>query len=261
MTAACRQSAAAPASAGLDAEPGPSRSRAGRADAARGLRIGALTPLSTLDYPGELAAVLWCQGCPWRCGYCHNGHLRAPNGPDLLPWEAVLAFLGRRRGLLDAVVFSGGEPTTQQALAGALAAVRALGFKVGLHSAGPDPERLAALIPLLDWVGLDIKALPEDYERVTGVPGSGIGAWRSLDLLLAAGVALEVRTTPLPGLDAPAYLERLMQRLAAAGVRRYVLQQCRPVALLDPSLRARIAPLPARLAGASAFERFEVRRG
>lgn len=205
--------------------------------------------------------MLWCQGCPWRCGYCHNGHLLDPAGPGLLTWDAVLAFLVRRRGLLDAVVFSGGEPTAQTALAAALAAVRALGFKVGLHSAGPYPDRLAALIPLLDWVGLDIKALPEDYPLVTGVPGSGAGAWRSLDLLRAAGIELEVRTTPLPGLDDPAYLKRLMQRLAAVGVRRYVLQQCRPVDLLDPSLRARIRPLPARPAGASAFDQFELRTG
>ena len=107
--------------------------------------------------------------------------------------------------------------------------MRGLGFKVGLHTGGPYPERLRQLLPLLDWVGLDIKALPEDYPRVTDVPGSGERAWQSLRLLLDAGAALEVRTTPMPGLDGTAYLDTLTARLAAAGVHRYALQQCRPV--------------------------------
>lgn len=206
------------------------------------LRIGGLTPLTTLDYPGELAAVLYCQGCPWRCRYCHNGHLVETDGGDSIDWEVVLDFLQERRGLLDAVVLSGGEPTLQRALPAALAQIRALGFKVGLHTAGPWPGRLAAVLGLVDWIGLDIKALPEDYPLVTGVPRSGERAWRSLALLLRSGVDYEVRTTPMPGLDDRAYLGRLMDRLAAAGVRHYALQQCRAGQLLDPTLTPR--PLP-----------------
>ncbi len=214
------------------------------------LRLGGLTPLTSVDYPGELAAVVYCQGCPWRCPYCHNGHLldAAPEeegaGLDATTWAEVLKLLRSRRGLLDAVVFSGGEPTAQSALANAMAEVRALGFKVGLHTGGPYPQRLRALLPLLDWVGLDIKALPEDYPAVTGVPGSGEAAWESLALLLEAGIALEVRTTPMPGLDDDAYLQTLMQQLANAGVRNYVLQQCQLAHLRDGDLRDRPRPLP-----------------
>jgi pyruvate formate lyase activating enzyme len=200
------------------------------------LRVGGLTPLTTIDYPGELAAVVYCQGCPWRCRYCQNGALLDPDGGDLIPWPDVLAFLETRRGLLDAVVFSGGEPTAQAALVSALAEVRALGFKTGLHTGGPYPERLASLLPLLDWVALDIKALPEDYPLVTGVPGSGDKAWRSLALLIAAGANLEVRTTPMPGLDDRDYLARLMERLAATGVTDYALQVYHPEHRLDSSL-------------------------
>lgn len=223
---------------------------------ARGLRIGGLTPLTTLDFPGELAAVLYCQGCPWRCRYCHSSHLIPPNGGERISWESALAFLRDRRGLLDAVVLSGGEPTLQGALPAALAQIRALGFRVGLHTGGPWPERLAAVLGLVDWVGLDIKALPEDYPLVTGVPGSGERAWHSLALLLASGVACEVRTTPMPGLDDRAYLYRLMDRLAAAGVRHYALQQCRAGQLPDPDLRPR--PLPADWPG-QPFPQFVVR--
>lgn len=210
---------------------------------AAGLRVGGLTPLTTIDYPGELAAVVYCQGCPWRCGYCHNAHLLPSDGPEEWSWGAVLAFLEDRRGLLDAVVFSGGEPTAQRRIASAIADVREMGFKVGLHTAGPYPEHLARLVPLLDWVGLDIKALPEDYAQVTGVLGAGARAWRSLRLLIDAGVELEVRTTPYPGLDRRDYLDRLMRDLASEGVTRYVLQATESDRMLDPGLRLRAAPL------------------
>ena len=201
----------------------------------RELRVGGLTPLTTIDYPGELAAVVFCQGCPWRCRYCHNVHLLAPRAAAPIPWAEVRDFLRCRRGLLDAVVFSGGEPTLQPAVTGAMAEVRGLGFKVGLHTAGVYPRRLRALIPFLDWVGLDIKALPGDYPAITRVPGSGERAWESLGLLLAAGVPLQVRTTLLPG-QGEADLAVLHERLAALGVSEHRLQTCRTGCMLDPGL-------------------------
>ncbi|WP_295428840.1 anaerobic ribonucleoside-triphosphate reductase activating protein [uncultured Thiodictyon sp.] len=211
------------------------------ASARRELRVGGLIPLTTVDYPGELAAVVFCQGCPWRCRYCHNAHLLPPRAAGLIPWAQVRAFLEGRRGLLDAVVFSGGEPTLQPALGAAMTQARALGFKVGLHSSGAYPARIEALLPLLDWVGLDIKALSADYPTITGVPGSGERAWASLRLLLAAGVPLQVRTTPMPGRDRPADLAPLRERLAALGVREHRVQPCRTGHTLDPTLAAELA--------------------
>lgn len=191
------------------------------------LRIGGITSLTTIDYPGELAAVVFCQGCAWRCTYCHNDHLWSPQGEAELPWDDVLSFLARRRGLLDAVVFSGGEPTLQSALPDAMRQVRALGFKVGLHTAGPYPHRLARALPHADWVGLDVKALPEDYDALTTRPRSGVGAWRSLSLLVASGVAHEVRVT-VDAEHLPAErLDALLDRLREAGARQVVLQPCR----------------------------------
>jgi pyruvate formate lyase activating enzyme len=202
------------------------------------LRVGGLTPLTTVDYPGELAAVVFCQGCPWRCRYCHNAHLLPTRAAGLIPWAEVRRFLEARRGLLDAVVFSGGEPTLQSFLMGAMAQVRALGFKIGLHTSGAYPARLKELLPLLDWVGLDIKALPDDYPAITGVPKSGERAWESLGILLAAGVPLEVRTTILPGHEGDATLVTLKARLAALGVKTHHIQQCRMERVLDPTLSA-----------------------
>ena len=225
------------------------------------LEVGGLTPLTSIDYPGELAAVIYCRGCPWRCRYCHNAHLLAAgdDGGELIGWAEVMAFLKQRWGLIDAVVFSGGEPTAQSGLGAAMTQVRGLGFKIGLHTGGPCPERLVSLLPLLDWVGLDIKALPEDYPLVTGVPGSGDKAWRSLRLLLDAGVSLEVRTTPMRGLDNRDYLQGLMQRLSAAGVTDYVLQQCQPEHVLDPTLEPHALPLQSDLWPPSGFRAFSVR--
>ena len=199
------------------------------------LRIGGLTPLTTIDYPGELAAVVFCQGCPWRCRYCHNGDLLDARAEPRTPWPDIRAFLQHRTGLLDGVVFSGGEPTAQGALAAAMQEVRDLGFKVGLHTGGAYPDRLRSLLPLIDWVGLDIKAFPDEYPAITGVPGSGQRAWESLDALLTAQVPMEVRTTLMPDWT-PEQIATLAYALADAGVKEYCVQACDRSRALDQTL-------------------------
>jgi pyruvate formate lyase activating enzyme len=191
------------------------------------LRVGGLTPLTTIDFPGRLAVVVFCQGCPWRCSYCHNPQLIPADVPPALHWDEVLTFLQRRRGLLDGVVFSGGEPTLQAALPAALRAVRELGFQTALHTAGMYPRRLAAVLPLLDWVGLDIKAPAAHYDSITATPRSAGRVARSLELLLASGVEHECRTTWHAGLFGRDELDRLGVELKQRGVRRWHIQPCR----------------------------------
>ena len=198
------------------------------AEAARyELHVGGLVPLTTTDYPGSLAAVIFCQGCPWRCQYCHNPHLLAVRGEQEIPWEDVLAFLRRRVGLLDAVVFSGGEPTLQPALPDAMRTIRQMGFRIGLHTAGTHPQRLAAVLPLTDWVGMDIKAPFADYAATTGARTSGDAAELSMRLILASGIAHEFRTTVHPELLDAEALGRLAADLARRGVQNYVVQEFR----------------------------------
>lgn len=158
------------------------------------LRVGGLTRLSATDFPGRLAAVVFCQGCAWRCGYCHNPHLLPARGKEELPWARVVSFLERRRGLLDAVVFSGGEPTLQPSLRQAMEEVKGMGYLIGLHTAGIVPRRLAEVLPLLDWVGMDVKAPFEEHERVTGTRGSARRARASRELILESGVACGFHT-------------------------------------------------------------------
>ncbi|MBU0654256.1 MAG: anaerobic ribonucleoside-triphosphate reductase activating protein [Gammaproteobacteria bacterium] len=193
-----------------------------------------MVPLTTIDFPGHLAAVLFCQGCPWHCRYCHNPHLLPTNVAGKIPWAEVISFLQERVGFLDGVVFSGGEPLLQPRLPEAMQAVKALGFKVALHTAGIIPARLAKVLPLVDWVGLDIKAPLHAYKRVTGLAGSGFKAEESLDLLLAARhVDYEIRTTVDPGLLGEVDIQQLTTLLARRGVKRHVLQDCRPALNLD----------------------------
>lgn len=230
----------------------------------RTLKVGGITPFTATDYPGKLSAVLFVQGCPWRCGYCHNPHLqpRTPESP--IAWDEVMALLARRVGLIDAVVFSGGEPTMDPGLVPAIEAVRALGYQVGLHTGGTHPHRLETALPLLDWVGLDIKAGFEDYAQVTRVAQSGTPAQRSLEVLLTSGIDYECRTTAHPDLLPPEALLSLGQRLSAMGVTRYALQVFRPQGCTDEALSsAAIGAYPGealveRLTGL--FPKFVLRR-
>ncbi|VVP25392.1 7-carboxy-7-deazaguanine synthase [Pseudomonas fluorescens] len=202
----------------------------------RMLRVGGMVPLTTIDYPGQLACVLFCQGCAWRCRYCHNPQLIPPRGTEEVDWRRVLAFLQRRQDLLDAVVFSGGEPTLQDALPDAMDEVRALGFRIGLHSAGIKPAAFAKVLAGADWVGFDVKALPEDCQAITRVEGSGSANWRSLEHLLASGVDYECRTTVHWHLFEPARLLVLAQRLSQLGVKRFAVQLVRTERMFDPLL-------------------------
>ncbi len=200
------------------------------------LRVGGVVPLTTLDFPDHLACVLFCQGCGWRCRYCHNPQLIPACGAQKTSWEEIIGFLEQRAGLLEAVVFSGGEPTLQLALPDAIAQVRAMGFKVGLHSAGIKPKLFRQVLPLVDWVGFDIKALPEHSTLITGVEGSGQANWKSLDALLKSGVAHECRTTVHWQLLDAERLWDMAQRLRYLGVERFAVQCVRTARMLDETL-------------------------
>ena len=199
--------------------------------------VAGITPFTTIDYPGQLAAVLFLQGCPWRCRYCHNSELIHRQAAPRIPWSSALSFLEQRKTLLDAVVFSGGEPTLHRGLDKAIRQVREMGFKTGLHTAGVYPDRLAKLLPLIDWVGLDIKASIQHYPEVTGVKNSGERAWRSARLIAGSGLDYEVRTTVHPQLFDRDRLCNLVEELVELQVENYVIQECIPTHCFDPGYR------------------------
>mgnify|MGYP003591009897 CR=1 FL=1 len=218
------------------------------------IRLGGMTPLTTIDFPGKLAAVLFVQGCPWRCSYCHNPELLPARAEGGLAWEDADDFLRRRRGLLDGVVFSGGEPTVQSGLYRAIAHVKRMGYRIGLHTGGMYPGRLRQVLPLLDWIGLDVKAPERFHSTVTGRKHGAVQARESLHLVLDSGIDYECRTTwhadvfPLPA------LYELADDLADCGVANWAVQACRETGRIPhPDDR----PDPARLG--ARFSRFEFR--
>lgn len=194
---------------------------------AQDLQIAGLVPMTSTDWPGKLCATLYLQGCPWKCVYCQNVEIIDPRVAGQVEWDEVEQLLARRHGLLDGVVFSGGEATRQAALLPALSRVRELGFATGLHTAGAYPARLRAALPLLDWVGLDLKALPEGYGQIAGRGARGSAPWECLELVLAAGVELEVRTTVFPGSVAAEQAVEVARRARRAGAHTFALQEAR----------------------------------
>lgn len=193
-----------------------------------GLSIGGVIPLSPLDFPDALATVIYCPGDPWGCPFSHAAPSQPGADSDRCDAAALVSWLQSRRGQVEAVVFSGGEPALLDGMAATLAVVRELGFLTGLHTTGLFPDALGALLPVCDWVGLDCKGPRADYARLTGVPGSGEAVFASLDLLLESALPFEVRTIWHPALLAAGALTSLAGELAAAGVTHWTMQTFRP---------------------------------
>jgi len=198
-------------------------------------------------FPGRRAAVVHLQGCPLQCGYCETASRIGPaRWADPSEWQAMEALLATRLGEVDAVVFSGGEPTLHPDLPAAAEACRALGLAVGLHTAGPYPERLERLLPQLDWVALDVKGRGRDVDRVCGRRGIWQRHARSLSLLLEGDPPFECRTTVHWRDFALDELERLAMTLADCGVRRYAIQLARLERCLDSAYREPVEDAPPR---------------
>ncbi|MDK7134511.1 radical SAM protein [Corynebacterium sp. UMB4614] len=224
------------------------RSSAAFQDANR-LALAGLIPFSATDWPGKLTATVFTQGCPLRCVYCHNAQLQefpvvgggepaadlggagdgsgGARGAEGRPlFSDALELMERRRGMLDGLVISGGEPLAAAGLAAALAATKVAGFPVGLHTSGYAPARLRALLATEetrpDWIGLDVKALPRHAAAVTGLaPRAAERMWDSLRVAAAAaeqyGVELQMRTTLWPGSVIEQHLEELQGEVARLG--------------------------------------------
>jgi anaerobic ribonucleoside-triphosphate reductase activating protein len=230
---------------------------------AQALKIGGFIPTTTVDFPGHLAAVIFTQGCPWRCGYCHNSHLTHTPKTPLYEWDAIYTLLERRRHLLDGVVFSGGEPTIQRGLISAANALTDLDYAIALHTGGPDPDKFKNVLHFVDWIGLDIKAMPDDYPNITGVANSGRGAWKSLQILLESDIAHEVRTTVHWSRFTPQSLLQLGRALANMGVENYVVQLARCDSMLNPEWGDSYPPESTEALWSelrALFRRFECRR-
>lgn len=159
------------------------------------LPIYAVTPFTMLDFPGRTACIIWFSGCNMRCGYCHNPQIVKGKGRGTV--EDVMAFLHKRRGLLDGVVLSGGEASAYPGLPDFIRAVKDLGYAVKLDTNGLRPDIIADFLGrnFLDYIALDYKAPPGKFKKVTGVE-KYMFFNETLDSLCAQKrVPFEVRTT------------------------------------------------------------------
>lgn len=191
------------------------------------MNIAGVQHFSLLDYPGKISAIIFTQGCPFRCTYCHNQELQSVSAGNI-PFEKVLEFLKKRVGLLEGVVFSGGEPLLQPDLYDAIVSVKDLGFDIGLHTSGAVPSQLRTVLPIVNWVGFDIKTTFKNYEQITKIPNSGKLVQASFMELLKHrdSVDFEIRTTVDSRYVKFEDLLRIADCLKRNNINKWVLQQC-----------------------------------
>lgn len=189
------------------------------------MRIGGLSKLTLLDYPGMVAATVFANGCNLRCPFCHNASLALSAARDISE-AGVLAFLDKRRGVLDGICVTGGEPLLQPDLAEFLARVRAMGYRIKLDTNGCFPDRLRDVVRrgLVDSVAMDIKSAPEAYAEAVGMPNFDVSpVLESASFLLGDNVDHEFRTTVVRGLHTRETLVGAARMIR--GAKRYYLQQ------------------------------------
>ncbi|MEW6490781.1 MAG: anaerobic ribonucleoside-triphosphate reductase activating protein [Thermodesulfobacteriota bacterium] len=214
--------------------------------------------VSFVDWPGKVAAVVFLPGCNFRCPYCHNRDLvLVPDGLASVPVEGVLARLEELGGWVDGVCVTGGEPTLHPGLPELLALFRSRGLAIKLDTNGSHPEGLAGLLAadLLEAVALDLKAPLEaiPYRRNAGPGADPAAVGKSLALLAASELGVEVRTTVHPVLLSLPEVRRLAAEAGTAlaphrGPVRFTLQRCRTGETLDPSLSEKPALTPEEFA-------------
>lgn len=156
-----------------------------------------ISKLSLLDYPGKMSAILFTRGCNFRCPFCHNGLTLLENSSEEIPFEEILEFLRKRKGVLDGVVISGGEPTLMPDIKEKIIAIRELGYSIKLDSNGTNPDILEDLIKLklVDFVAMDIKNSLEKYSFTTDSEVKLMNIRKSINILQDSGIDYEFRTT------------------------------------------------------------------
>ena len=189
------------------------------------MKIYGLQKMTLLDFPGRVACTVFLSGCDMRCPFCHNFELAEGKAPAVMDDGEFLDFLKKRRGLLDGVAVTGGEPCLSPGLPDLLCRVKELGFAVKLDSNGCHPDMLRRLLEsgLLDYTAMDIKNSPEKYAQTAGVPSVDLGRIReSIRVLMESGRAYEFRTTVVDELHEASDFEEIGKMIE--GAEQYFLQ-------------------------------------
>jgi pyruvate formate lyase activating enzyme len=196
------------------------------------MNIAGFVKTSFVDYPGKISSVVFTQGCNLRCSYCHNFSLIDENDAStIIQPEEVFEFLSKRKGMIDAVVVTGGEPTLQKNLHVFIKELKAMSFLVKLDTNGTNPDSLRTLIEdeLLDFIAMDLKAPLSKYEQVTGTSCLELASvLESVEMIKSCGLAYEFRTTLCSELEADDIPSIILDFEIASN---YVVQSCRSTEL------------------------------
>ena len=198
------------------------------------MKIGGLQRVSLIDYPGKICAILFTQGCDFRCPYCHNPELVDPDQYlECIPEEEIFSFLERRRGILDAVSITGGEPTIQPDLVEFIERIKDIDYLIKIDTNGSHPEILEKLInqKLVDYIAMDVKAPLERYRKITKSNVNPDSVKRSIEMIMDSGIEYEFRTTVVKSLLKIDDLQKIGRLIKDA--RLYVLQKFVPSKSLD----------------------------
>ncbi|MBQ1729550.1 MAG: anaerobic ribonucleoside-triphosphate reductase activating protein [Oscillospiraceae bacterium] len=189
------------------------------------MKIFGLQKMTLLDYPGRVACTVFLGGCDFRCPFCHNFELVDGTAKPLMTDEELISFLEKRRGLLDGVAFTGGEPLLSKELPELMRTIRSLGFKIKLDTNGYHPARLRSMLEdgLVDYVAMDVKNSPEKYAETCGVESVDMGTIReSIDVIMRLAPDYEFRTTVVDELHEVSDFEKIGALIP--GAKRYFLQ-------------------------------------
>jgi len=192
------------------------------------MKIGGIQKTSLLDYPGEISAIVWTIGCNFRCPFCYNRDIVLGN-VKIIPAEEVFSFLDKRKGLLDGVVITGGEPLMQEDIFDFCLKLKKMSYLVKIDTNGTFPEKLEELIEkkLIDYVAMDIKAPKNKYEKLTNVKVDIKKIEESIKILQNSKIDYEFRTTFVPGLLTKNDIIEIGKWLKNS--KKFYLQQFKPI--------------------------------
>ena len=187
--------------------------------------IGGLQKTSLLDYPDKVSAIVFTQGCNFNCGYCHNPNLLKNQSKNDITVDVIFDFLSKRKGKLDGVVITGGEPTLQKNLKIFIEKVKDFGFAVKLDTNGTNPEIVKELIneKLIDYIAMDIKSPLENYSKVVNRSVDTDKIKKSINIIMNSGIDYEFRTTVLPSLISIDDFDKIGKMIE--GAKKYYLQK------------------------------------
>lgn len=202
------------------------------------LLLSGIQKFTVLDFPGRIACIAFLPGCDFRCGFCHNSEFVLPQKireicKSFVAEKSFLNFLEKRRGLLDGVVISGGEPTLNKNLPEFIRKIKEMNFLVKLDSNGNNPKVLEELMAenLVDYIALDFKINLEKYSNFVGKNADKENLNRSLQLLKSGKFDYEIRSTLIKEIHSEQVLEKMSEELK--GVKRLFLQKFRSGNTLD----------------------------